>query len=58
MTRARADGPTAITRAPTVGASAPAAAAGNAPATRPKRRSLKSPTRVEFNNYKASYLRM
>ena len=54
VTRARADGPTASNPVPTV------ADGGAAPprSRREKTRIAKFQTRVEFNNYKASYLRM
>jgi hypothetical protein len=54
MTQPRADGPTRTNRSPTVAGSTPE----SAPARRENRQFEKFQPRVEFDNYKASYLRM
>jgi hypothetical protein len=54
MTEPRADGPTSTNHLPTVAESTPVAGW----ARRAKRQFEKFQTRVEFDNYKASYLRM
>jgi hypothetical protein len=54
MTEPRADGPTTTNHLPTAAERTPL----SAPARRAKRQFGKFQTRVEFDNYKASYLRM